>query len=154
MKQAPAGPRYRPPLAAIQMGMSDRSNGETRYGTWLVWFMRALSLMWIVQGLVSWSAVLLANDDGQGAIETMSALGASAVIFFAVLDMVAAVGLWLAAAWGGVVWLVAVAVQWLALIILPRFFAFDLSIGAADLLLVAAYFYLTYQAARESELSR
>ena len=28
-------------------------------------------------------------------------------VFFAVIDLVAAVGLWLAAAWGGVVWLTA-----------------------------------------------
>jgi uncharacterized membrane protein (DUF2068 family) len=81
----------------------------------------------------------------------MSALGAAAVIFFAVLDMIAAVGLWLAAAWGGVVWLVAVAVQWLAIVILPHFFGFDVAIGAADVVLVTVYFYLTYQAARESE---
>jgi len=32
---------------------------------------------------------------------------AGATIFFAVIDLVAAVGLWLAAAWGGVVWLTA-----------------------------------------------
>ena len=31
----------------------------------------------------------------------------AATIFFAVIDLVAAVGLWLAAAWGGVVWLTA-----------------------------------------------
>ena len=31
----------------------------------------------------------------------------AATVFFAVIDLVAAVGLWLAAAWGGVVWLTA-----------------------------------------------
>ena len=32
----------------------------------------------------------------------------TATVFFAVIDLVAAVGLWLAAAWGAVVWLTAV----------------------------------------------
>ena len=32
-------------------------------------------------------------------------------IFFAVIDLVAAIGLWLTAAWGGVVWLIAAGSQ-------------------------------------------
>ena len=36
---------------------------------------------------------------------------ASAVIFFGVLDLVAAVGLWLATPWGGVLWLLAAVSQ-------------------------------------------
>ena len=41
--------------------------------------------------------------------ESQSIAWQAATIFFAVLDLVAAVGLWLAAAWGAVIWLMAVA---------------------------------------------
>lgn len=67
-----------------------------------------------------------------------------------VIDLVAAVGLWLAASWGGVVWLVAVAVQWLAIMILPSFFDHDVLTGLVDLVLVATYLAVTYLAAQEA----
>ncbi len=151
MKTSTIAPSTMPPVAGIRLGQSDRTDAETRYGTMLVWFMRLLSLLWIAQGLANWGRMLIGEGNPQGLFGTMSDLAMGAVIFFAVLDLMAAVGLWLAAAWGGVVWLIAVAAQWLALVILPGFFAYDVAISAADVLLVAVYFVLTFQAARESE---
>jgi hypothetical protein len=151
VKPSPTTLRYKPPIDAIKLGGADRVRTETRYGTLLVWFMRLASVLWVLQGLVHWSAVMLANDDGQGALETMSALGVAAVVFFAVIDLVAAVGLWLAAAWGGVVWLVSVAAQWMVILVLPGFFDYDLLTGTVGLLLVVAYMFLTFAAARETE---
>ena len=140
-----------PPIAGIRLGQSDRADTETRFATLLVWFMRLLSLLWIAQGLASWSRMLIGEGDPQALFGSMSDLATGAVIFFAVLDLMAAIGLWLAASWGGVVWLIAVAAQWLALVVLPGVFAYDIAISAADVLLVACYFVLTFQAAREGE---
>jgi hypothetical protein len=151
VKPTATGPRYKPPLAAIRIGAADRVDIETRYGTMLTWYMRALSLLWMVQGLLDWSTILTAGEAGPDLFETMSFLAGTAVMFFCVLDLIAAVGLWLAAAWGGVVWLVAVAAQWLAVLTLPGLFPFGVLIAIADVALVAGYFYLTYRAARESE---
>lgn len=150
MKPTITTPRYKPPLPAIRLGSPERSGSETRYGTLLVWFMRALSLLWMLQGLSHWTAILDADADGRAAIETMSSLGIAAVAFFSVIDFVAAVGLWLATAWGGVVWLVAVAAQCLTTVVLPGFFDHDLATTAVGLVLMIGYFLLTYQAAREN----
>ena len=81
----------------------------------------------------------------------MPDLAAGAVVFFAVLDLIAAVGLWLAASWGGVLWPVAVAAQWFAAAMMPGLFPYDIALAALDVVLVAVYFTLTYKAAQELE---
>ncbi len=151
MKQPLSGPRYKPPIAAIRIGGSDRPDVESRYGAWLVVYMRVIALLWMGQGVFHWSAVLTPADGGPDLFESVSFLGGTAIIFFCVLDLIAAVGLWLAATWGGVVWLVAVSAQWLAMLTLPGLFAYDLPVALLDVGFVAGYFYLTYRAARESE---
>jgi hypothetical protein len=142
-------PRYRPPTPAIRLGQSDRQPNETRYGRFLVWYMRALAVLWFLQGAWQWWSVLTATGTGSGVLETMTPMGVTAVVFFCVADFICAVGLWLAAPWGGVVWLVTVAARWLTAMILPNFFDHDLATGLAALVLVIGYFGLTYQAARE-----
>jgi uncharacterized membrane protein (DUF2068 family) len=72
----------------------------------------------------------------------------TAAVFFAVVDLIAAVGLWLAAPWGGVLWFVAVGAQLLVALLVPDFFDHPFAIGVADTLLVAAYFALLWLAAR------
>ena len=145
-------PRAVPPVPGIRIGKSDRADAETRFGTLLVGYMRLLALLWLAQGVSSWGLILLGDDFGPGPLARMTDLGATAVIFFAVMDLVAAVGLWLAASWGGVVWLVTVAAQWLCLVILPNFFPYDLTLGAVDVLLVLGYFVFIYRAAREIDV--
>ena len=147
MKSPTTMPRFKPPLPPIRLGATERS-GETRYGTLLVWFMRALSVLWVLQGLAHWAPVM--TSDAESALDSMSSTGIAAVVFFAVIDFIAAVGLWLAASWGGVVWLVAVGAQWIVILILPRFFAYDILTGVMDAILVAIYFFLTYEATREN----
>jgi hypothetical protein len=151
VKPAITTPRYKPPLPGIKLGSSDRTNAETRWGTYLVWFMRAVSVLWLLQGVAHWFSVLAPDADPQGSLATMTSMGIAAVMFFSVIDLIAAVGLWLAAAWGGVVWLVAVAGQWIATLILPGFFAYDILTSLGDAVLVGVYFYFTYRAARENE---
>ena len=63
------------------------------------------------QGLSQWRGAGRPADGRRAARRHCRRSAIAAVVFFAVIDLVAAVGLWLAAAWGGVVWLVAVAAQ-------------------------------------------
>lgn len=73
-------------------------------------FMRALAVLTIGRGLGQWALICGMNDaDGVGFEDYAAALQAS-IIFFAVIEIVAGVGLWLTAAWGGAVWALAVAV--------------------------------------------
>jgi hypothetical protein len=78
-----------------------------RWNFILVWFMRMLALMWIAKGLGYW-AVILGADSSPTPFEARSTGFQATTIYFAIIDLVAAVGLWLTSTWGGVLWLLAV----------------------------------------------
>lgn len=115
----------------------------------VVAFMRLLAMAWVAQAMVQWSAMLL--PPGSVLHGATLARGA-AVVAFAVLDPVAAVGLWLATPWGGVIWLVAATAQVLVAVAIPGFFA-PAWIGVNSVLIVL-YFLLTWLAARSSRSRR
>lgn len=71
----------------------------------LVVFLRLLALYWLVAGLLRWSLVL--DVEPGMAFASRPVEEQVAIAFFAVGDLVAAVGLWLLASWGSVVWLFA-----------------------------------------------
>jgi Family of unknown function (DUF6163) len=110
-------------------------------GLLLVVFMRLLAGLWALQGLLEWSAILLPRES---LLENLPLLRGAAVIFFAVFDLVAAVGLWLAAPWGGVIWLLGALAQIVVVIALPGFFS--MFWVAANLTLIAMYFVLNFEA--------
>ncbi len=131
------------PEAAIRLGVSLREARESRWGLVLVIFMRLLAGLWIAQGLAQWAGFLLPTES---LFDQMTAGRTAAVIFFSVLDLLAAVGLWLATPWGGVLWLFAALSQILVAVAMPRFFT-PLWVGA-DVILIALYFALTWRAGR------
>ncbi|MCI0599974.1 MAG: DUF6163 family protein [Beijerinckiaceae bacterium] len=114
---------------------------ESREGFLLVLFMRLLAVLWVVQGLLQWSAILLPSEP---LFDSVTPLRGAAVIFFAVFDLVASVGLWLATPWGSVIWLLGAAAQIVAAVALPGFFSL-IWIGA-NIVLIAIYFVLTRMA--------
>ena len=63
----------------------------------------------------------------------------TATVFFAVIDLVAAVGLWLAAAWGAVIWLTAVASMLAVEIFFPQVFGGGWLTGVLEGGLLAIY---------------
>ncbi len=73
-------------------------------------FMRTLAVLVIGRGLMQW-LVICGGPNAEGIAFEDSPPGLQAsTVFFAVIELVAGVGLWLASAWGGVVWLLATAV--------------------------------------------
>ena len=70
-------------------------------------------------------------------------------MFFAVIDLVAAVGLWLAAAWGAVVWLTSVISMIAVELLFTQVFGAGILILPIELCMLAAYLWLASQAARE-----
>ena len=129
--------------AAIRLGEPAHIADENRAGLFLVVFMRLLSGLWLIQGLLQWSAILLPVEP---LLDKMSTLRLAAVIFFAIYDLVAAVGLWLASPWGGVIWLLGAIAQIAAVLLLPGFFS--ILWAAAVVVLIVVYFILTWQAGR------
>ena len=130
---------------AIRIG--ERTDREaTRWGMLLVIFMRLIAALWIVQGLAQWQVMLFV--DGVLFDRVSTAVGI-AVIAFAVADLVAAIGLWLATPWGGVLWILVVFAQSGVALALPNFFEGGRLVLALDALLVAMYLFLTYKTSTE-----
>lgn len=71
-------------------------------------FLRALAILSLGRGLANWAVIcgVWAGADS-GGFEDLAPAQQAVTGFFAVIELVAGVGLWLAAAWGGVVWLLA-----------------------------------------------
>jgi Family of unknown function (DUF6163) len=135
------------PLAALdQFGQR-----ETR-GLWtnrLIWFLRAMAAVSMMKGLYHW-AVIIGIGDGPGTtFETSPIAWQAATMFFAVLDPVAGVGLWLAAAWGGVVWLTTTISMAAIELLFPQIFGGRIIMVIAELAAIFAYVWLTLMATRE-----
>jgi uncharacterized membrane protein len=136
------------PLAPIELARRpDRR--AFRWGTMLVALMRIVAVLWVFHSLLNWCVIL-----GVGPTTDFAKLGRhgfAATVFFAVVDPVAAVGLWLATPWGGVTWLFAVAAQLFVIVLLPSLFANGPLLMATNSALVVCYFILTFAASRERE---
>jgi hypothetical protein len=61
------------------------------------------------------------------------------------------VGLWLAAAWGGVLWLFSACAGIIIILFMPDFQAGGLFMVLLSLLLICVYFFLTWNAAQERD---
>ena len=100
----PIRPRTLEPVHADEQRRTD----ETRWTARLVMFLRVMAgALDGSRGCITgrWCAASRGPD---GRLRVRSRLPwQTATVFFAVIDLVAAVGLWLAAAWGAVVWLTA-----------------------------------------------
>ena len=112
---------------------------HVRWNLVLVSFMRVLALIWIVKGLAAWAAIL--GFGGSTPYEARSVGYQATTVYFAVLDLVAAVGLWLASTWGGVLWLLAVMSHLILAVFFPRFVANSALLVA--LLILCTMIYLT-----------
>lgn len=135
-----------PPGAAIRLESPESKATGTAWGTVLVVFMRALAGLWMFFGLAQWALVLL---PGQPLFDTVSGARSAAVIFFAIADLVAAVGLWLATPWGGALWLFAATAQIFVAVAIKSSVSM-LWIGL-DLILIGVYFVLTFKAGEAQE---
>lgn len=118
--------------------------------TVLLWYMRTLAWVWVAKGLFNW-AIILGAFPGLGAFTTMSLALQATVVAFAGFDLLAAVGLWLAAPWGGAIWLLCAMVEAASPVLSPRSALIGYSAAALNVVLVVGYFVLSWLAARERE---
>jgi uncharacterized membrane protein (DUF2068 family) len=108
--------------------------------------MAALSLL---KGLYHWAVVCGIIEGAPGGFEAQPLPWQTATVFFAVIDLVAAVGLWLAAAWGAVVWLTAVVSMAAVELLFPQIYGGRMPVIVVELVLLVVYLGLALQAARE-----
>jgi len=121
-------------------------------GRWtrrLVLFLRLMAGVSMLKGLYHWSWVCGIAVAPNEAFENHSIAWQSATVFFAVIDLVAAVGLWLAAAWGAVIWLTAVASMLAVEMFFPQVFGSGFLTVAVEGALLALYLWLALKSAQE-----
>ncbi len=124
---------------------------ESNAGLWtarLVTFLRTMAALSMLKGLYHW-AVVCGLAGPEGGFEEQSMPLQSATVFFAVIDLVAAVGLWLAAAWGAVVWLTAAVSMAAVEVFFPQVYGGRLLVVVLECLLLGSYLFLAIQSARE-----
>jgi hypothetical protein len=138
--------------AAIRLGEKGAGTSEAlRWGLMLVIFMRLLSALWMLEGLLQWMDVLTSLTSPFDAIRSSVA---TAIIFFGIFNLVAAVGLWLATPWGGALWLFAAASQIFVALVMRHFFASDVVVVITNLILIGIYFTLTWKAGHSGQSSQ
>ena len=103
----------------------------------------------MLKGIYHWSLVLGVGDGSGSTFENAGMAWQAATIFFAVIDLVAAVGLWLAAAWGGVVWLTSAISMAAIELFFPQVFGGRILIALFEFLSIFAYIALALLAGRE-----
>jgi Family of unknown function (DUF6163) len=124
----------------------------TKRGTWteyLILFLRVMAAISLVKGLYHWAQVCGIGAPADDGFEAHTIAWQTATVFFAVLDLVAAVGLWLAAAWGAVVWLTSVVSMAAVEVFFPQVYGGSLLIVLVEMTLLVAYLFLAIVSARE-----
>ena len=138
-------------LEPVHAGKEER----TKDGRWtrrLVLFLRVMAALSMLKGLYHW-AVVCGIGEGPDTSFTLHGMSwQSATVFFAVIDLVAAVGLWLAAAWGAVIWLTATVSMIAVEVFFPQVYGGGMIIIGIEVVLLACYLWLALQSAREHPL--
>jgi len=121
---------------------------QSRWTSRLVLFLRVMAGLSMVKGLYHW-AVVCGMTGLDGGFEAQPLPWQTATVFFAVIDLVAAVGLWLAAAWGAVVWLTACVSMVAVEVIFPQVYGGRIAVVVFETVLLFGYLFLAIQSARE-----
>ncbi|MGA7486392.1 MAG: DUF6163 family protein [Xanthobacteraceae bacterium] len=126
--------------------------GESQGRRWshrLVLFLRVMAGLSLLKGLYHWAIVCGIGAPFPSGFDSYSTPYQVATVFFAIIDPVAGVGLWLAAPWGAVVWLTSVISMAAVELLFPQIFGGSVWVIAIELVLLAAYLGLALMAARE-----
>lgn len=70
-------------------------------------FMRVMAAVWMAEGLFAW-VIILGIGSYATVYESSSLQARLAISGFALFNLVAAVGLWMLASWGAVIWLITI----------------------------------------------
>jgi hypothetical protein len=129
---------------------SERIDGDDNAWTRrLVLFLRVMAVISIMKGLYHWAQVTGFTGGEEDAFENQPMAWQAATVYFAVIELVAAVGLWLATPWGAVVWLTTVVSMAVIELMFPGIYGGSLVVVGGEAVMLAAYLALAWMAARE-----
>ena len=129
---------------------SERIDGdENSWTRRLVLFLRVMAVLSIVKGLYHWAQVTGFIGGEEDVFENQPMAWQAATVYFAVIELVAAVGLWLATPWGAVVWLTTVVSMAVIELMVPGIYGGSLVVVGGEAVMLAGYLALAWMAARE-----
>jgi Family of unknown function (DUF6163) len=134
-------------LEPVHAGQGEQS--ADIWATRLVVFLRVMAAFALVKGLYYWAIVCGVGAPTPQGFDSYTMPYQSATVFFAVIDLVAAVGLWLAAPWGAVVWLTSVISMTTVEALFPQIYGGRLWVIVVELALLGGYLWLALLSARE-----
>jgi hypothetical protein len=146
-RRRPARPTR--PTETLDAPVQEKAPAQEPWTEHLVLFLRVMAGLSLLKGLYHWAQVCSIGASPDQAFEMQSMAWQSATVFFAVIDLVAAVGLWLAAAWGAVVWLASVVSMVVIEVFFPSVFGTSIFIVVVEVGLLCFYLWLAIHAARE-----
>jgi hypothetical protein len=120
-----------------------------RWARRLVLFLRLMATLSLLKGLYHWAVVCGFYSPIGVEFEGYATPYQAATVFFAVIDLVAAVGLWRAAPWGAVVWLTSVISMAAVEVLFPQIYGGRLWVVVMDALLIFIYLIFALMSARE-----
>ncbi|WP_407154506.1 DUF6163 family protein [Bradyrhizobium sp. STM 3557] len=137
---------------AISVAALSAERTESDDNVWtrrLVLFLRVMAMLSIMKGLYHWAQVTGFIGGEDDAFESQTMAWQAATVYFAVIELVAAVGLWLATPWGAVVWLTTVVSMAVIELMFPAIYGGSLVVVGIEAVMLAAYLVLAWMAARE-----
>src|ERR1700755_2137614 len=144
-------PSHGQPRDAMSAALStERIDGdENAWTRRLVLFLRVMAILSVLKGLYHWAQVTGFIGGEEEAFENQPLAWQSATVYFAVIELVAGVGLWLATPWGAVVWLTTVVSMAVVEIMFPSIYGGHFLVVLFSAVLLGAYLALAWMAARE-----
>ena len=116
----------------------------------LVLFLRVMAVTSLLKGLYHWAAVCGIIGE-EGGFEAHIQSWQATTVFFSVIDLVAAVGLWLVAPWGAVVWLTATVTMIMIQLFFDQVYGTEAVVVAIGLAAILGYLMLSLLASRENQ---
>src|SRR6201993_3367694 len=144
-------PSHGQPRDAMSAALStERIDGdENAWTRRLVLFLRIMAILSVLKGLYYWAQVTGFIGGEEEAFENQPLAWQTATVYFAVIELVAGVGLWLATPWGAVVWLTTVVSMAVIELMFPAIYGGSMVVVTFEALMLAAYLALAWMAARE-----
>jgi hypothetical protein len=150
MSESPNRDQARDSAISVAAISSERIESDENVWTRrLVLFLRIMAVISVIKGLYHWAQVTGFIGGEEEAFENQPMAWQTATVYFAVIELVAAVGLWLATPWGAVVWLTTVVSMAVIELMFPGIYGGSLAIVGGEALMLGAYLALAWMAARE-----
>lgn len=112
-------------------------------------FLRTLAAMWLIAGVVAWARIIGVLQFGDVWFWQLSTELQIAAVYFAVLNLVAGVGLWLTVSWGTVLWLLAATSQIIVHTAMADVFGGNILMVIGNILTILAFIVLVIMIERE-----